>query len=475
KKIVLQAQRVVGVVLFGDARDAMFYTQLIKEGRDVGDAREDLIFGQSYFEARGGAPSPTPTPMRDDAEVCGCNGVCKGDIVSTIRARALTTLAQVRSYTKASASCGSCTPQVEQILCETIGDDYAPDVGEPPVCRCTTMTHGAVRRAIVEQELRDMQQVMSQLEWGSPDGCHKCRPALNYYLIAAWPGEYQDDSQSRFVNERLHANIQKDGSYSVVPRIWGGVTTASELRAMADVADKYQVRTIKITGGQRIDLLGVKKEDLQDVWRDLNAAGLVSGHAYGKALRTVKTCVGDEWCRMGVQDSTTMGQRLERLTWGAWAPHKVKMGVSGCPRNCAEATIKDFGAVAVESGWELYVAGNGGTRVRAADRLCKVGTQEEVLEYGAAFLQLYREEGYYATERTAHFIERVGLEYIRQKIVESPDSRQALYARFVKAQVHAQDDPWRERAREPVFDKQYRRLAVLSDAPHGPVAAAMPR
>ena len=196
---------------------------------------------------------------------------------------------------------------------------------------------------------------------------------------------------------------------------------------------------------QRIDLLGVKKEDLPSVWRDLSAAGFVSGHAYGKALRTVKTCVGKEWCRFGTQDSTSLGIKLERVTWGSWHPHKVKLAVSGCPRNCAEATIKDLGVVCVDSGYELHVGGNGGIKIRATDFLCKVATEEEVVEHCCAYLQLYREEARYL-ERTAPWIERVGLSHVRERIVEDAQARKALYARFLESQKHSQIDPWAERA-----------------------------
>ena len=228
--------------------------------------------------------------------------------------------------------------------------------------------------------------------------------------------------------------------------MWGGVTTPDELRAIADVADKYAIPTVKVTGGQRIDLLGVRKEDLPAVWGDLGAAGMVSGHAYGKALRTVKTCVGSEWCRFGTQDSTAMGIELERMCWGTWTPHKVKLAVSGCPRNCAEATIKDFGVVAVDSGWELHIGGNGGVKIRATDLLCKVATADEVREYCGAFLQLYREEAHYL-ERTAPWIERVGLAYVKERLLEDDTGRHALFARFIHAQKFAQDDPWAARAR----------------------------
>ena len=293
--------------------------------------------------------------------------------------------------------------------------------------------------------MKTIPAVQRFFEWKTPNGCSKCRPALNYYLLCQWPGEYQDDSQSRFINERAHANIQKDATYSVIPRMWGGGTTPQELRAIADVAEKYRVKTVHVTGGQRIALYGLSKEELPKIWGDLNQAGLVSGHAYGKALRTVKTCVGREWCRFGTQDSTQLGIELEKMTWGSWTPHKFKMAASGCPRNCAEATIKDFGVVCVDSGYELHIGGNGGVKVRATDLLCHVETPEQVLEYCAAFMQLYREQAHYL-ERTAPWIERVGLTYVKEKIVADDVGRRALAERFHYSQQFAQDDPWEARA-----------------------------
>jgi len=449
KKLVLKDDRIQGAVLYGDTVDGSWYFQLMRDGTNIVDIRDQLLFGQAHLGDAGHGGQNAASAMSDDMEVCGCNGVCKGDIVQAITTNGLFTLDEVRAHTKASSSCGSCTGLVEQILMDTLGNDYSQTPTEKPLCTCTDHTHDEVRKVIRQQHLTSIRALMDYMEWRSPDGCHVCRPALNYYLLATWPGEAEDDYQARFINERVHANIQKDGSYSVVPRIWGGVTTPAELRAIADVADKFQVPTVKITGGQRIDLLGVKKEDLPAMWHDLNEAGFISGHAYGKSLRTVKTCVGSEWCRFGTQDSTAMGIELEKMCWGSWTPHKVKLAVSGCPRNCAEATIKDFGVVAVDSGWELHVGGNGGVKVRATDLLCKVSSEAEVLEYCGAFLQLYREEAHYL-ERTAPWIERVGLSYVKQRVVEDPEGRRELHERFLASQRHAQVDPWAERAREQV-------------------------
>jgi nitrite reductase (NADH) large subunit len=457
KKLVLRDDKLVGAVLYGDVRDVGWYFQLLREGAPLGELRDTVIFGRGFAGAAADAGAAIAA-LPDSAEICGCNGVCKGTITAAIAGRSLTTLEAVRAHTKASSSCGSCTPQVEQLLVLALGADYAKPAGEKPMCKCTALGHDTVRCEILAQRLKTIPEVIEALGWTTPDGCHSCRPALNYYLLCAWPGEYRDDAQSRFVNERMHANIQKDGTYSVIPRMWGGQTTAAELRAIADVVDRYQIPSVKVTGGQRLDLLGVRKEQLPDVWRDLNAAGMVSGHAYGKALRTVKTCVGSEWCRFGTQDSTAMGVALEKMTWGSWHPHKVKLAVSGCPRNCAEATIKDFGVIAVESGWELHIGGNGGIKLRGTDFLCKVATEAEVLEYCAAFLQLYREEARYL-ERTAPWLERAGLEHVRKRVVEDEASRKALQQRFLYAQRFAQDDPWAERA--AAKPAAYRPLATV--------------
>ena len=446
KKLVLAGNRLVGAVMYGDTIDGTWYFQLMRDNTDITDLRPRLLYGQAHLgEAGHGDIKTRVAAMPDAAEICGCNGVCKGAIVKAITSKNLFTLEDVRAHTKASASCGSCTGLVEGLLAATLGGDYSITPTKKPMCACTDATHDEVRGAITGQQLKTLAAVMTALRWRTSDGCNKCRPALNFYLLTAWPGEYVDDNQARFINERVHANIQKDGTYSVVPRIWGGETTPAELRSLAQIAEKYAVPTVHITGGQRIDFLGVPKETLPAMWGDLSRAGFVSGHAYGKAIRTVKTCVGDNWCRFGTQDSTTLGIDLEKMSWGAWMPHKVKLAVSGCPRNCAEATIKDFGVVCVDSGYELHVGGNGGVKVRATDFLCSVRTPAEVMEYCAAFLQLYRENAHYL-ERTAPWVERVGLTWIKEQVVSDDTVRSELARRFHHAQTFSQNDPWAERA-----------------------------
>jgi nitrite reductase (NADH) large subunit len=443
KRVILRGDRIIGTVLYGETGDGPWFYDMLKRNVDTREMRDTLIFGQNY---QGGAPlDPTAAvaALPDEAEICGCNGVCKSKITGAITGKGLTSLDDVRAHTKASASCGSCTGLVEKLLLLTLGDAYNPSAVQP-MCKCTDLGHDDVRRLIVAKELKSIPQLMQELEWKTSCGCAKCRPALNYYLLATWPGEYEDDSQSRFINERVHANIQKDGTYSVVPRMWGGLTSSQELRAIADVVDKFRIPTVKVTGGQRIDMLGVRKEDLPAVWADLNAAGMVSGAAYGKALRTVKTCVGSEWCRFGTQDSTALGVRIEKFMWGSWTPAKVKMAVSGCPRNCAEATCKDVGVICVDSGYDIKFAGAAGLDIKGTEDLCHVDTEDEAVEVIAALVQLYREQGRYL-ERIYKWAKRVGLDSIKSNIVADRDKRRTYYDRFVYSQQFAQVDPWEER------------------------------
>lgn len=462
KRIVLRDNKVAGAVLYGDTGDGGWYFQLMKDGTDVSEFRDRLVFGRAYAEGGDPANDAGVADLPDDAQICDCNGVCKGDIVTAIGEHDLKSLAAVGKVTKAGTSCGSCQDLVAQLVEATLGDDLEAAPDKVTVCECTDLSHDEVRAAIVDRHLTNTAAVREALDWREPDGCHKCRPALNYYCVASWPGEAEHEDASRFINERAHANIQKDGTYSVVPRMFGGVTNPRELRAIADVAEKYDIPTVKVTGGQRIDMLGAKKQDLPAIWRDLREqGGLVSGHAYAKALRTVKTCVGKEWCRFGVQDSTTLGVELEHLTWGSFMPHKFKMAVSGCPRNCAEASIKDFGIVCLESGYELQVGGNGGTRLRGADVLCRVKTPDEAKEYCLAFTQLYREEGHYF-ERTAPYIERVGLDHVKARVVDDAENRKALAERFTHSQQFAQTDPWEERSAQGINREHYIPLKEVS-------------
>ncbi len=462
KRLVIKDDKLVGACLYGDTVDGSWYFKLLREGKNIAEIRDQLMFGESNIGDVGHEGNTRAAAMKDSDEVCGCNGVCKGAITKAIKEKGLFTLDEVRKHTKASSSCGSCTGLVEQILMFTAGGDYSATPKMKPMCGCTDHTHQDARDAIKASKLLSVPDVMKFLDWRTPNGCATCRPALNYYLLSTWPKECIDDPQSRFINERAHANIQKDGTFSVIPRMWGGETTADELRRIANAVDKYKIPTVKVTGGQRIDLLGVKKEDLPNVWKDI---GMPSGHAYAKALRTVKTCVGSEWCRFGTQDSTQMGKDLEQAMWRMYAPHKVKFAVSGCPRNCAEAGIKDVGVIGVDSGWELYVAGNGGIKTEVAQFFVKVKTSEEVLEYTGAFMQLYREEGWYL-ERTVHYVSRVGLDYVKKRVLEDAENRKALWERL-QFSLDGEPDPWFEFDKARVDTRQFipiKPSAAMADA-----------
>ena len=456
KRLVIEGNKLVGAVMYGDTADGNWFFGLIKDGTDIDEMRDTLIFGPAFQGGSPVDPLSAVAALPPEAEICGCNGICKGQIVEAISAGA-GDLGAVRATTKASASCGTCTGLVEQLLQVTLGDEFQMPAAQP-VCGCTDLTHEDVRRLIKSQVLKSQPAVWQELGWNTPNGCHVCRPAVNYYLLADWPLEYRDDPQSRFVNERKHANIQKDGTFSVVPRMWGGITNPDELRAIADAADKYDVPTVKVTGGQRIDLLGVKGEDLPFIWADLNKAGLVSGHAYSKGLRTVKTCVGTDHCRFGTQDSTGLGIKLEKVLWGSWTPHKVKLAVSGCPRNCAEATCKDIGVVCVDSGYQVSIGGAAGMDVKETELLAQVRSEEEAIEVVIAVMQLYREGAKYL-DRIYKWLGKVGMDWVKEQVVDDLGNRRALVERFELSQSIYRTDPWAQHAAKP---RAYAPLADLT-------------
>ncbi|MBG9791160.1 nitrite reductase [Paenibacillus dendritiformis] len=441
RKIVLRDNIIVGAVLFGDTDDAAKLERLVKQGAAMTD--------ELYQELTGtggccGSKANAAAELADDDIVCGCNGVTKKMILDAIANNGLTTLDEVKACTGASRSCGGCKPLVEQLLQHALGDGFEAGAGKQGICGCTEHSRDEIVAAIREQGLHTIHEVMAALEWKQPEGCSKCRPALNYYLGMIWPESYRDDKASRFVNERMNANIQKDGTYTVVPRMYGGMTSPEELKKIADVSLQYNVELVKMTGGQRIDLIGVKKEDVPKVWEALD---MPSGYAYAKSLRTVKTCVGSRYCRFGTQDSLAMGALLERKFERIDYPAKFKMAVNGCPRNCAESCTKDIGIVGNDGGWEIYIGGNGGIKPRLADLLCKVKTDEELVEMTAAAIQYYRETANYL-ERTSEWVERIGLDAIRRTVVEDGEERKRLVERINIALAQA-EDPWKQVLDQP--------------------------
>ncbi|MGO4886680.1 nitrite reductase large subunit NirB [Anaerobacillus sp. MEB173] len=435
KKVVVKDNKIIGSVLFGDTADSPRLLQMMRNGDDISNMNKVAILPSENESSEKESPV---LAMADSEIICGCNGVSKGDIVTAIKDLGLTSVEEIKQCTNASRSCGGCKPLVADLLAVTTGEEVGVNIKEP-ICGCTEHTHEEVVAQIRELGLSHTREVMNVLGWKTDEGCSKCRPAINYYLGMVDPVKHEDDRTSRFVNERLHANIQNDGTFSVVPRMYGGVTDSKQLRKIADVAEKYNIPLVKVTGGQRIDLLGISKDDLPNVWKDL---GMRSGYAYGKSLRTVKTCVGKNFCRFGTQDSIGLGIEIEKKYEGLNTPHKVKMAVSACPRNCAESGIKDVGIVGVEGAWELYVGGNGGVDLRGGDLFCKVKTTEEVLDTISAFLQYYRENARYL-ERTSHWVERVGLDHIRSVVMDDGEKRKELIERM-EVTLTTLEDPWAE-------------------------------
>jgi len=447
KKLTLQAGRLSGVVLVGDAGDDHRYMEWLRSGVDLTPYRRSLL-----FPAAPGDGGLDVAQLADAETVCGCMGVTKGAIVNAIHELGVNTLTQLKDCTRASTGCGSCTRTCEQLL-RAVAPDFAAEK-KRGLCPCLPFTHDNLREIVRTQRLRSVQDVLDI--YGNGIGCEVCKPALSYMVDMLWCGDHEEDRSARFINDRVHANIQRDGTFSVVPRMRGGVTTPDELRKIADVADKYHVRMVKVTGSQRIDLLGVAREDLPGVWADL---GMRSGMAYTKGVRMVKTCVGTDFCRFGTQDSTATGIELETRLEDLYTPHKVKMGVVGCPRNCAEATVKDIGLIGQEGGWQVVVGGAAGKSVRKADLLVTVATRAAAIEAAELFFQYYRENARYL-ERTYDFVERLGIEKVRKETVYAAEAtRQGLLERLHKSKARARD-AWLE-GDAPVHPTQFVQIQPL--------------
>ena len=451
KKLTVRDGKLVGAILVGDTSDSHRYMDWLRTGANLADTRARLLFPPAAADDGVGIAD-----MADTATVCGCVGVTKGAVIQAIHEKGVNTLAQLKEITRASTGCGSCTG-----LCEALLKAVAPEFEEDRkkvLCSCVPFSQENLREILRSQRLKAVQDVLDI--YGNGTGCEVCKPALSYMLDMLWCGDHDEDRSARFINDRVHANIQKDGTFSVIPRIRGGVTTPEELHRIADVATKYRVPMIKITGSQRIDLLGVKKADLPHIWADL---GMPSGQAYTRGVRMVKTCVGTEFCRFGVQDSTSAGVELERRFENLFTPHKVKMAAVGCPRNCAEATVKDIGLVGHEGSWQVVVGGAAGKSVRKADLLVTVETTEQALEAAELFFQYYRENGNYL-ERTYDFVVRVGIEKVRKETVYGPDSvKAALRDRFRKSKARSYD-AWQE-GRAPVHRTQFIPLQPIDEVP----------
>jgi nitrite reductase (NADH) large subunit len=451
KRLSLRQGRLSGLILVGDTSDSHRYMDWLRTDADLTSQRRHLLFPAPAADA-----GLDVAEMADTATVCGCVGVTKGAIIRAVHDRGVNTLSQLKEVTRASTGCGSCSKLCQDLL-RAVAPEFEDDV-KKVLCACLPFAEDQLRDILRSQRLKSVQEVLEI--YGNGVGCEVCKPSLSYMLDMLWCGGHDEDRSARFINDRVHANIQKDGTFSVIPRMRGGVTTPDELRRIADVADKYQVRMVKVTGSQRIDLLGVKKADLPNVWADL---GMPSGQAYTKGVRMVKTCVGTEFCRFGTQDSTAAGIEMERRFENLFTPHKVKMATVGCPRNCAEATVKDIGLVGQEGGWQVVVGGAAGKSVRKADLLTTVESTEQALDAAELFFQYYREHANYL-ERTYDFVERLGIEKVRKDTVYAPDHVKAgLRERFHRSKARSKD-AWQE-GRTPVHATQFVPLQPLDEVP----------
>lgn len=400
--------RLLGGILVGDAADYTCLLDLAKNGRPLPAAPGELIVGKQ-------SAAEEAAELADDCQVCSCNNISKAQICRAIRDEDLADVASVKSCTKAGTGCGGCLPLVSDLLAAELKS--AGKSVNKHLCEHFAYTRQELFEIVKIKAVKSFADLIAS--HGCGHGCEICKPAVASMLASLWnenilapPHQTLQDTNDRFL-----ANVQRDGSYSVVPRVPGGEITPEKLIVLGQVARKYGLYS-KITGGQRVDLLGAKLHELPDIWQELVAAGFESGHAYGKALRTVKSCVGSTWCRYGVQDSVGFAIRIEERYRGIRAPHKIKAAVSGCVRECAEAQGKDFGLIATEQGYNLFVCGNGGAKPRHAELLAADLDEETAIQYIDRFLMYYIQTADRLT-RTSVWLEKMdgGIEHLRQVII----------------------------------------------------------
>jgi nitrite reductase (NADH) large subunit len=434
KKLIIRDGRLVGAIMLGDLSKVAYLMQAFDRNSRLPDERLSLLFDI-------GAPAQKITydELPIETQVCNCNGVSKGSIGACVAAGKRSAKSVMES-TRAGMGCGACKGMVSELVEWFCGGAAEEDPTIHYYVPSIPLTKPELMLAVREQGLCSVSQVFAALAGGVEDAASK--PALASLLSVVWKGDYVDERDARFINDRVHGNIQKDGTFSVIPEMPGGICTADELRRIAAVADKYHVPLIKLTGGQRIDLVGVAKADLPAVWRDLD---MPAGNAWGKSYRTCKSCIGSDYCRFGLGDSMGLAQELESRFRGLESPGKIKLATAGCPRNCSEALVKDLGAVAVGEGkWELYIGGSAGSHIRKGDLLCVVDSHADVQRIGGRFIQYYREQAKYK-ERPYAFVERLGIERLRAVILDDSEGIAAELDRALLESAAATRDPWLER------------------------------
>ena len=460
KKLVVSADKtqLLGGVLVGDASA---YGQLlihVQAGMKLPEHPEHLILPPR----EGGATGFGVDAMPDAAMICSCNNVDKGSICGAIRDQQLTTLGAVKTCTKAGTSCGSCVSLVDQLLKFEL--NRAGVVVTNHICEHFPFSRQELAHLLRVQNIRSFDDMIEK--HGKGEGCEICKPAIASILASTW-NDYVLASQHaglQDTNDRYLANIQRDGTYSVVPRLAGGEVTPDQLITLGVVAKKYGLYT-KITGGQRVDMFGARLEQLPAIWQELVTAGFESGHAYGKALRTVKSCVGSTWCRYGVQDSVGAAIRIENRYKGLRAPHKLKGGVSGCARECAEAQSKDFGIIATEKGYNLYVAGNGGMKPQHGALFAADLDEETLVRYLDRYLMFYVRTAD-RLQRTASWLNNLegGLEYLKSVVIDDRLGIAAELEADMERIVGSYQCEWKTTVEDPEKVRAFRSF-VNSDEP----------
>lgn len=461
KKLVVDqaGTTLLGGILVGDASAYGNLLQLMHNQITLPPHPEDLI-----LPVRSGSSSALMgvESFPDSSQICSCNNVTKGDICTAIQSQGLTDIGTVKQCTKAGTGCGGCVPLVTDLLKAEL--KKAGVEVKNHLCEHFAYSRQELYHLVRSQKIQTFDELLDR--YGQGRGCEICKPAIGSILASAWNDYILDAPHAGLqdTNDAYLANIQRDGTYSVVPRVPGGELTPDQLIALGQVAKEFGLYT-KITGGQRVDLFGARVDQLPHIWRQLIEAGFESGHAYGKALRTVKSCVGSTWCRFGVQDSTSLAIEVELRYRGLRAPHKIKSAVSGCTRECAEAQSKDFGIIATEKGWNLYVCGNGGMKPQHAQLLASDLDKETLIRYIDCFLMFYIRTAN-RLERTATWFNKLegGMDYLRQVIIEDSLGICAELEAEMMHQVNTYACEWKATIDDPAKMQRFRHF-INSDAP----------
>ena len=439
----------LGGILIGDAEQYNMLLQTCKNKVILPPNPEDVILGSRGGEAGGAGVLSLP----EEAIICSCESISKGDIENAVTVGACETMDAIKKCTKAGTGCGGCVPMVKDIMLHAMKAQgkYVRNV----LCEHFNYSRQELFDLVKLNGLKSYDEVLNTL--GQGDGCELCKPPVSSILSSLW-GEMilkKGNDTAQDSNDRFLANIQKGGTYSVVPRIAGGEITPDKLIVIGSVAKQYNLYT-KITGGQRIDMFGAHLNDLPDIWGQLIAAGFESGHAYGKSLRTVKSCVGSTWCRFGLHDSVSFAIRIEERYRGLRSPHKLKGGVSGCVRECAEAQSKDFGIIATEKGWNLYVAGNGGSKPQHAQLLATDLDNDACIAYIDRFLMFYIKTADTLT-RTATWLNKMegGIDYLRNVVVNDSLGMNQQWEAEMQTLVDCYKCEWKEAIENPEIRKRF--------------------